>query len=218
MTKGREWAQEHARASLELAESLDDDALRAGALSVLAALRFEMGDPEAPRLAERAYEAAAVVADEELLKDAGMGPRPCSCGRPKPAARARCSRASIGSGASVTSFGAHTRCGPVVGRASSRPLVAGGRVRRAQPGGRRPVRTGMAAALLSHRARRCPSRRTRASPRRCRARRRTGGQAGGAPGRTGGGAGARRLLERRRARSCRILRGCRANGRRAGVA
>jgi DNA-binding CsgD family transcriptional regulator len=71
MTKGREWAQEHARASLELADSLDDDALRAGALSVLAALRFEMGDPEAPRLAERAYEAAAVVADEELLKDAG---------------------------------------------------------------------------------------------------------------------------------------------------
>jgi DNA-binding CsgD family transcriptional regulator len=72
VTKGREWAQEHARASLELAESLDDDALRAGALSVLAALRFEMGDPEAPRLAERAFEAAAVVADEELLKDASM--------------------------------------------------------------------------------------------------------------------------------------------------
>lgn len=72
MTRGREWAQEHARASLELAESLDDDALRAGALSVLTALRFEMGDPEAPRLAERAYEAAVVVADEELLKDAGM--------------------------------------------------------------------------------------------------------------------------------------------------
>jgi DNA-binding CsgD family transcriptional regulator len=72
MTKGREWAQEHARASLELAESLDDDALRAGALSVLAGLRFEMGDPEAPRLAERAYEAAALVADEELLKDADM--------------------------------------------------------------------------------------------------------------------------------------------------
>jgi AAA ATPase domain len=72
MTKGREWAQEHARASLELAESIDDDSLRAGALSVLAALRFEMGDPAAPRLAERAYEAAAVVADEELLKDAGM--------------------------------------------------------------------------------------------------------------------------------------------------
>ena len=59
VTKGREWAQEHARASLELAESLDDDALRAGALSVLAFLRFEMGDPEAPRLAERAHEAAA---------------------------------------------------------------------------------------------------------------------------------------------------------------
>jgi DNA-binding CsgD family transcriptional regulator len=72
VTKGREWAQEHARASLELAERLDDDALRAGALSVLAYLRFELGDPAAPRLAERAYEAAAVVADEELLKDASM--------------------------------------------------------------------------------------------------------------------------------------------------
>ena len=70
LTKGREWAEEHARASLELAESLDDDALRAGALSVLAALRFDPGDAEAPRLAERAYEAAAAVADPELLKEA----------------------------------------------------------------------------------------------------------------------------------------------------
>src|SRR5687768_11965494 len=32
-----------------------------------------MGDPEAPRLAERAHEAAAVVADPELLKDASQG-------------------------------------------------------------------------------------------------------------------------------------------------
>lgn len=70
LTAGREWAEEHARKSLELAESLDDDALRAGALSVLAVLRFDLGDPEAPRLAERAYEAAAAVADPELLKHA----------------------------------------------------------------------------------------------------------------------------------------------------
>jgi DNA-binding CsgD family transcriptional regulator len=69
LTKGLAWAEEHARASVELAESLDDDALRAGALSVLAALRFDGGDPEAPALAERAYEAAGAVADPKLLKD-----------------------------------------------------------------------------------------------------------------------------------------------------
>ncbi len=70
LMKGRDWAEQHARASLELAESLDDDVQRAGALSILAALRFDAGDPEAPRLAERAYDAAAAVADPELLKEA----------------------------------------------------------------------------------------------------------------------------------------------------
>jgi DNA-binding CsgD family transcriptional regulator len=70
-TEGLEWAEEHARASLALAESLDDDALRAGALSVLALLRFDLGDEGTPRLAERAHEAAAAVADPELLKEAG---------------------------------------------------------------------------------------------------------------------------------------------------
>jgi DNA-binding CsgD family transcriptional regulator len=70
LMKGRDWAEEHARASLEVAESLDDDEQRAGALSILAALRFDGGDPEAPRLAERAYEAAAAVGDPELLKEA----------------------------------------------------------------------------------------------------------------------------------------------------
>jgi len=72
ITEGREWAEEQARASLELAESLDDDELRAGALSVLALLRFDSGDPGAPRLAERAYEAAVAVADPELLKEASF--------------------------------------------------------------------------------------------------------------------------------------------------
>jgi DNA-binding CsgD family transcriptional regulator len=70
LMKGRDWAEAHARASLELAEALDDDKQRAGAMSILAALRFDGGDPEAPRLAERAYEAAAAVADSELLKEA----------------------------------------------------------------------------------------------------------------------------------------------------
>jgi DNA-binding CsgD family transcriptional regulator len=73
LTRGREWAEAHARESLEIAESLDDDALRAGALSVLAVLRFEDGDLEAPRLAERAYEAATAVADAKLITDASWG-------------------------------------------------------------------------------------------------------------------------------------------------
>jgi DNA-binding CsgD family transcriptional regulator len=47
--------ERHARTSLELAEHLDDDALRAGALAVLASLRFEAGEPDALELAERAY-------------------------------------------------------------------------------------------------------------------------------------------------------------------
>jgi DNA-binding CsgD family transcriptional regulator len=69
-TEGLESAEKHARASLELAESLDDEALRAAALSVLALLRFDLGDREGIRLAERAHEAAAAVADPELLNEA----------------------------------------------------------------------------------------------------------------------------------------------------
>ena len=72
-TEGWAWAEEHARASFEIAESLDDDALRAGALSVLAALRFGLGDEDAPVLAERAFETAAAVGNLEQLKEAGWG-------------------------------------------------------------------------------------------------------------------------------------------------
>jgi DNA-binding CsgD family transcriptional regulator len=68
LTKGGEWGEKHARESLELAESLDNDGLRAGALSVLACLRFDAGDPQAPRLAEQAHEAAGVVADPEVFR------------------------------------------------------------------------------------------------------------------------------------------------------
>jgi DNA-binding CsgD family transcriptional regulator len=59
-TKGRAWAEPHARAALQLAEQLDDDALRAFALATLASLRFDAGDPaslemalEADRLAKQ---------------------------------------------------------------------------------------------------------------------------------------------------------------------
>lgn len=55
----REW---HARTSLELAERLQDDTLRAGALAVLANLRFDAGEPDAVALAEQAHELAGAVA------------------------------------------------------------------------------------------------------------------------------------------------------------
>jgi DNA-binding CsgD family transcriptional regulator len=47
--------ERHARASLELAERVDDDFLRAGALAVLATLHFEAGEPDAVALAEEAH-------------------------------------------------------------------------------------------------------------------------------------------------------------------
>jgi DNA-binding CsgD family transcriptional regulator len=73
VTKGREWAEEHAREALELAETLDDDALRADALGMLAYLRFESGDPAATQLADHAYEAAVAAGDAELLQAASVG-------------------------------------------------------------------------------------------------------------------------------------------------
>jgi DNA-binding CsgD family transcriptional regulator len=68
--KGFVGALEHARAALELAEDLDDDALRADALVMQANLCSMLGDPEAPQLAARAYEFATAVGDERLLQDA----------------------------------------------------------------------------------------------------------------------------------------------------
>jgi DNA-binding CsgD family transcriptional regulator len=69
--EGRAWAERHAQASLRLAERLDDDALRATALSILARLRFEGGDPDALELAERGYRLAARLADPWQVKGAG---------------------------------------------------------------------------------------------------------------------------------------------------
>jgi DNA-binding CsgD family transcriptional regulator len=69
-TAGRSWAERHARTSLRLAERLNDDALRANALSILAPLRFEGGDPRALELAEQAYRLASSLADTRQLKSA----------------------------------------------------------------------------------------------------------------------------------------------------
>ena len=51
--------ERHARAAIDLAEQLDDDFLRAGALAVLARLRFGRGEPDAVALAEQAHELAS---------------------------------------------------------------------------------------------------------------------------------------------------------------
>ena len=71
-TEGRAWAERHARASLRLGERLNDDALRANALSVLASLRFERGDPHALELAQRAFRFAAALDDPRQVKLASL--------------------------------------------------------------------------------------------------------------------------------------------------
>jgi DNA-binding CsgD family transcriptional regulator len=63
-------ALEHARTALRLADELDDDALRAGALTMLAMLGGTVGDAEASAHAARARELAAGVGDAHLLRDA----------------------------------------------------------------------------------------------------------------------------------------------------
>jgi DNA-binding CsgD family transcriptional regulator len=68
--KGFGGAREHARAALRIADELDDDALRAGALLQLARLGSSMGDLEAPAQAARAYELAVAVGDEKLAREA----------------------------------------------------------------------------------------------------------------------------------------------------
>ena len=70
LTEGLVWAEGHARAALELAEQVGDEALRAGALSVLAFLRFDVGDVDGLRLAEQAHQLAAAADDPELLDEA----------------------------------------------------------------------------------------------------------------------------------------------------
>jgi DNA-binding CsgD family transcriptional regulator len=71
-TAGLAAAERHARASVELAERLDDPALRAAALAGLALIRFNAGKPGALRLAEQAYGLASGVAASQLAADAAV--------------------------------------------------------------------------------------------------------------------------------------------------
>jgi DNA-binding CsgD family transcriptional regulator len=64
-TEGPRVAEHHALASLELAESLDDDALRAGGLAALASSRFHLGESDALALAEAAHELAGACDPDE---------------------------------------------------------------------------------------------------------------------------------------------------------
>src|SRR4051794_30147729 len=66
-TKGFVGALEHARAALELADDLDDAALRVRALEMLSFLGDAVGDPDAPAHAARAHDLATAIGDEELL-------------------------------------------------------------------------------------------------------------------------------------------------------
>jgi DNA-binding CsgD family transcriptional regulator len=68
--KGFAGALGHARAALDLADDLDDDAMRVAALIALAFLGYSVGDADAPGHATRAYELATVVGDVGLLSKA----------------------------------------------------------------------------------------------------------------------------------------------------
>lgn len=70
LTKGRNWAEPHAQASLRLAERLDDDGLRVFALSALAGNAFARGDPHALELASRAYSLAKRLDELRPAKEA----------------------------------------------------------------------------------------------------------------------------------------------------
>jgi DNA-binding CsgD family transcriptional regulator len=69
--EGCGWAEPHARASLRLADALDDDALRSKALSILALVLFDAGHPDALVLAERGLRLATTLGDAELMKATG---------------------------------------------------------------------------------------------------------------------------------------------------
>jgi DNA-binding CsgD family transcriptional regulator len=66
--KGFDRALEHARASLDLADEVDDDALRVEALDMMTFLGCVVGDPEAGAYAERAREIAVATGEEQLLR------------------------------------------------------------------------------------------------------------------------------------------------------
>ena len=70
--KGFDGALEHAHASLELADHLDDDALRVDALEMLTFLGSAVGDPNVTTYAERAHEIAIATGDARLIRRARL--------------------------------------------------------------------------------------------------------------------------------------------------
>jgi DNA-binding CsgD family transcriptional regulator len=68
--KGFDRALEHARASLALADEVDDDALRVEALEMMTFLGSTVGDPQATAYAERAQEIAVATHDPRLVRRA----------------------------------------------------------------------------------------------------------------------------------------------------
>jgi DNA-binding CsgD family transcriptional regulator len=68
--KGFVGALEHARAALELADDLDDDAMRVVALGMLTFLGCFVGDADAPAYAARAHELATVAGEAGLQNEA----------------------------------------------------------------------------------------------------------------------------------------------------
>jgi DNA-binding CsgD family transcriptional regulator len=68
--QGFDRALEHARASLELAEEVDDDALRVEALDMMTFLGSVVGDPDSTAYAERAREIASATGNEQLVRRA----------------------------------------------------------------------------------------------------------------------------------------------------
>jgi DNA-binding CsgD family transcriptional regulator len=67
-TQGFVKGLEHARTALELADEVDDDALRIEALAMLTFLGTSVGDAEVSAHAARAHELAIALGDAELLK------------------------------------------------------------------------------------------------------------------------------------------------------
>ena len=63
---------DHARAALELAEGLDDEALRSGALAVQAVLGWVVGDEGAPPLPRDAEDLVRAVGGEQLVQEATL--------------------------------------------------------------------------------------------------------------------------------------------------
>ena len=85
-SEGLAAAERHARAAVELAEQLGDDALRAAAMAGLALIRFNAGKPGALRLAEEAYALASGAAALQPVADAGfaLGAHSRLVGRARP--------------------------------------------------------------------------------------------------------------------------------------